>query len=121
MRMGKEGPNTARPLPTLDLIDFAKEFPYAARDIIRQLREGRLRIEYEHIGLEPTRHTLDHAANRLALAIVLAALVVGSSLIVLSRVPPLVADISVIGIIGYAIAWSLSLWLVFSILRSGST
>ena len=108
-------------LPTLDFIDLVKELPYAARDIIRQLREGRFRIEYEHIGLEPARHTLDHAANRLALAIVLAALVIGSSLIVLSGVPPLVADISVIGIIGYAIAWGLGLWLVFSILRSGST
>lgn len=108
-------------LPTLDFIDLIKELPYAARDIIRQLREGRLKIEYEHVGLEPTRRTLDHAANRLALAIVLAALVVGSSLIVLSGVPPLVADISIIGVIGYAIAWSLGLWLVFSIFRSGST
>jgi ubiquinone biosynthesis protein len=108
-------------LPALDLVDLVKELPYAARDIIRQLREGRLKIEYEHVGLEPARHTLDQAANRLALAIVLAALVIGSSLIVLSRVPPLVADISVIGIIGYAIAWGLGLWLVLSILRSGST
>ncbi len=108
-------------LPTLDLIDFVKEFPYAARDIIRQLREGRLRIEYEHIGLEPVRRTLDHAANRMALAIVIAALVIGSSLVVLSRVPPLVADISIIGIVGYVIAWAFGLWLVFSILRSGST
>ncbi len=108
-------------LPTLDLIDFAKEFPYAARDIIRQLREGRLRIEYEHIGLEPVRRTLDHAANRMALAIVIAALVIGSSLVVLSRVPPLVADISIIGIVGYVIAWGLGLWLVISMLRSGNT
>jgi ubiquinone biosynthesis protein len=108
-------------LPTLDLIDFAKEFPYAAKDIIRQLREGRLRIEYEHIGLEPIRRTLDHAANRMALAIVIAALVVGSSLVVLSRVPPLVADISIIGIVGYVIAWTFGLWLVISMLRSGNT
>ncbi len=108
-------------LPTLDFIDLVKELPYAARDIIRQLREGRLRIEYEHVGLEPARSTFAHAANRIALAIIIAALVVGSSLIVLSRVPPLVADISIIGIIGYAIAWGLGLWLVFSILRSGST
>jgi len=107
-------------LPLLDMIDFAKELPYATRDIMRQLREGRLRIGYEHIGLEPARHTLDHVANRMALAIVLAALVIGSSLIVLAGVPPLVEDISVIGIIGYAIAWGLGLWLIFSILRSGS-
>ena len=108
-------------LPTLDLIDFAKEFPYAVRDIVRQLREGRLRIEYEHIGLETVGRTLQRAANRLALAIVIAALVVGSSLLVNARVPPLAADISIIGIAGYVIAWGLGLWLVISMLRSGNT
>jgi ubiquinone biosynthesis protein len=46
--------------------------------------------------------------------------VVGSSLLVNARVPPLVSDISIIGIIGYAIAYVIALWLVASILRSGS-
>ena len=108
-------------LPALDMVDLVKEFPYAARDVVRQLREGRLKIESEHIGLEPARKTLDHVANRLALSIVIAALVVGSSLVVHAKVPPLVAEISIIGIIGYAIAWAFGVWLMFSILRSGST
>jgi ubiquinone biosynthesis protein len=107
-------------LPTLDLLDLAKELPYAVRDIVRKLREGRLSIEYKHVGLEPARRTLESAANRIALAIVIASLVVGSSLLVNARVPPLVSDISIIGIIGYAIAYVIALWLVASILRSGS-
>jgi ubiquinone biosynthesis protein len=106
-------------LPALDLLDLAKELPYATRDIIRQLREGRINIRYEHVGLEPARRTLDSVANRISLAIVLAALVIGSSLLVHAAVPPLAADISIIGIVGYFIAWTLGMWLVLSILRSG--
>ena len=106
-------------LPALDLLDLAKELPYTTRDIIRQLREGRINIKYEHVGLEPARRTLDSVANRIALAIVLAALVIGSSLLVHAAVPPLAADISIIGIVGYFIAWTLGMWLVLSILRSG--
>lgn len=105
-------------LPALDMLDLAKELPYAVRDIVRKLREGRLGIEYKHVGLEPSRRTLETAANRIALAIVIASLVVSSSLLVNARVPPLVSDISVIGIIGYVIAWLLGLRLVVSILRS---
>jgi ubiquinone biosynthesis protein len=108
-------------LPVLDLLDLAKELPYAAKDIVHQLREGRITIKYEHVGLESTRRTLDHVANRIALAIVLAALIVGSSLLVYAKVPPLVSDISIIGIVGYGIAWTLGIWLVFSIFRSGRT
>jgi len=107
-------------LPTLDLLDLAKELPYSVRDIVRKLREGRLSIEFKHVGLEPARRTLESAANRIALAIVTASLVVSSSLLVNARVPPVVSNISIIGIIGYVIAWVIGLCLVVSILRSGS-
>ncbi len=108
-------------LPILELLDLAKELPYVTRDIVRQLREGQLSIKYEHVGLDPMRRTLDRVVNRIALAIVIAAVIIGSSLLVNARVPPLVSDVSIIGIVGYVIAWILGIWLVLSILRSGRT
>jgi len=103
------------------LLDLAKELPYVTRDIVRQLREGQLSIKYEHVGLDPMRRTLDRVVNRIALAIVIAAVIIGASLLVNARVPPLVSDVSIIGIVGYVIAWILGIWLVLSILRSGRT
>jgi ubiquinone biosynthesis protein len=50
-------------------------------------------------------------------ALVTAALLVGSSLIVLSHLPPLVSDISIIGLSGFGIAGILALSLLFSALR----
>jgi ubiquinone biosynthesis protein len=57
--------------------------------------------------------------NRLAFAIVLAALIIGSSLIVLSGVPPKWLDIPVIGIVGFVVAGLMGFWLLISILRRG--
>ena len=87
---------------------------------MRQVKEGRLRFQYEHVGLEPMRRTLHSGANRLALAIVVGALVLGASMIVQSNVPPLVGGMPVIAIIGYILALDLGVWLAVAGLRGGS-
>jgi len=63
--------------------------------------------------------TLDQVSNRISFAIVLASLVMGSSLIVLAGIPPLWHDIPVIGIIGFLGAGAMGFWLLYSILRHG--
>ncbi|MCP4605275.1 MAG: AarF/ABC1/UbiB kinase family protein [Proteobacteria bacterium] len=103
----------------IDFMYLAKDLPHETRTIIRQLREGRVRIEFEHVGLEPMRNTLDRISNRLAISIILSALLIGSSVLVLSEVPPLVSDIPIIGLAGYIIAGVLGIWLTISMLRSG--
>lgn len=113
LRQGRELGSAA-----LELLDFLKELPYETRTILRQVREGRARMEFEHVGLEPMRETLNRISNRVAISIVLAALLVGSSLIVHSGLPPAVSGVPVIGITGYVIAAFFGLWLVISILRS---
>jgi ubiquinone biosynthesis protein len=61
----------------------------------------------------------DRTSNRLSLAMVLASLVVGSSLIVHSGIPPLWYGIPVIGLVGFLVAGLMGFWLLFSILRRG--
>lgn len=102
---------------SLDLFGFLKELPFDLQDIVRLLKSGSMRIQYEHHGLEPVLNTLDRMANRLIFAIVLAALIIGSSLVVLAGVPPLISDIPVIGIAGFVIAGLIGFGLLFSILR----
>jgi ubiquinone biosynthesis protein len=102
----------------IDLLNLLKELPYEVRGILHQVRAGRFKIEFEHIGLRPLRQTLIQATNRLAIAVVLASLLIGSSLILLSRLPPLVFGLPVIGLIGYVISGLLGIWLTISILWS---
>jgi ubiquinone biosynthesis protein len=59
--------------------------------------------------------------TRLVFALVLAALIIGSSLVVLSGIPPKWYGIPVIGVAGFLSAAFVGFWLLVSILlRKGS-
>ncbi|MBW1976272.1 MAG: AarF/ABC1/UbiB kinase family protein [Deltaproteobacteria bacterium] len=103
-----------------DFLHLIKEIPGELREILRQARQGRVKIEFEHQGMEPMLSTFDRVSNRIAFAIVLASLVIGSSLIVLSGVPPKWHEIPVIGLAGFIIAGVMGLWLLVSTIRRGS-
>jgi ubiquinone biosynthesis protein len=100
-------------------LQLVRELPEELRAILRQLRGGRMRIEFEHHGLQTLGAALDRVSNRIAFAIVLAALIVGSSLIVLSDIPPHWHDIPVIGLLGFLVAGIMGFWLLLSIIRHG--
>jgi ubiquinone biosynthesis protein len=103
-----------------EFLHLLREIPGELREILRQVRQGRIRIEFEHRGLEPMLSTYDRVSNRIAFAIILAALIIGSSLIVLSGVPPKWHEIPVIGLAGFVIAAMMGFWLLISILRRGT-
>lgn len=104
---------------SLDLSYVFKDLPYDIRDVIDRIKGGEVNVDIEHKGIEPLLHTYDKISNRISFAIVLASLIVGSSLIVLSGIPPYWNEIPVIGIIGFLIAGVMGLWLLFSIIRHG--
>ena len=102
-----------------ELVQLMKELPFEIREIIEKVKNGKIKIDIEHKGLTPMLKTHDKISNRIAFAIVLASIIVGSSLIVLSKIPPLWNDIPVIGVIGFIAAGILGFWLLISILRHG--
>ena len=83
------------------------------------IRQQRLSFLIEHKGLENMLVTQDQTSNRMSFAIIIAALIIGSALIVISKIPPLVFGISLIGIIGYLVAAIMGLWLLVAIIRKG--
>ncbi|MEA2032724.1 MAG: AarF/ABC1/UbiB kinase family protein [Euryarchaeota archaeon] len=106
-------------LSALETRLLLRDLPSEARDILTLLKQGEAKIKFEHKGLDPMLKTLDQITNRTVFAIVLASLVIGSALIVLSGVPPKWHEIPVIGIIGFLGAGIMGFWLLFSILRHG--
>ncbi len=101
----------------MDLVDLTKNLPYEVQEIMRMVKAGELRIQYEHRGLEPMLARHDQLVNRLVFAIVLAALIIGSSLVVHAGVPPVVYGIPVIGLVGFVMAAVIGFGLIFSMLR----
>jgi len=100
-----------------DVLDTARDLPYDIGIVLRELRKGRFRIEFEHIGLEPIRLTMDRIANRTALTIIIAALLISSSMLILAKVPPFIGSIPLLGFIGYMAAIVLSVLLIIAVLR----
>ncbi|MFO7558869.1 MAG: AarF/ABC1/UbiB kinase family protein [Desulfobacterales bacterium] len=109
-----------------DLIDFAGEMrtffnqiPKDLLDITRLLRQGRLTVKIEQQGLETMLAAQHQISNRLSFSIIIAALLIGSALIVISDTPPLVYGISFLGIIGFLAAAIMGIWLLVAIVRKG--
>ncbi len=102
-----------------DILNLVGEIPQEIREILRQARQGRVKMEFAHRGLEPLITTHDKISNRIAFAIVLASLIIGSSLIVLSGVPPKWHEIPIIGLAGYIVAGVMGFWLLISTMKSG--
>ncbi|OEU84761.1 MAG: ABC transporter, partial [Desulfobacterales bacterium S5133MH4] len=102
-----------------DLFQLLKEIPGEVREILKMVRKGKVKIEFQHKGLEPMYSTNDRISNRLSFAIVLASLVIGSALIVLSDIPPKWYGIPVIGLAGFLFAGMMGFWLLVSIMRRG--
>jgi ubiquinone biosynthesis protein len=102
-----------------EYLTLIRDLPEEARSILSQLRQGKMKLELEHRGLRPLERSLDRVSNRIAFAIVLAAQIIGASLIVLSNIPPRWHDIPVIGLAGFMVAGIMGFWLLISIISHG--
>ena len=103
-----------------DFLLFLQQFPKDALEIFRQVRQRKLTVNLAHQGLADMLETHHQISNRLAFSIIIAGLIIGSALIVISEIPPLLYGISLIGIIGFLAAAVMGIWLLVAILRKGS-
>jgi ubiquinone biosynthesis protein len=86
--------------------------PRDLADILRGLRSGTLAIRQEN-------RRLDSALNRLTLGIVTAGLLVASGLLWSREVPPLIAGVSIPGLLGTLTALAVGIRLLLMIRKSG--
>lgn len=104
-----------------DLLDAGRHSLRIPRQVSRLLtavEEGEWKLAIDHSGLEPILGRLSAIANRLAIAIILASLIIGTALVsststsqsFLRRYP--VADV------GFVLIGAVGLWLILSILGS---
>ena len=100
-------------------MDFLGQFPQDVLEIARLLRQQKLTVKIEQTGLSTLLATQDQISNRIAFSIVIASLIIGSALIVISETPPLVYGISFIGFIGFIAAALMGIWLLVAIIRKG--
>lgn len=111
---------------TEDLMGFAREsykllqlLPTDLVEILRQIKTGRIQLNIRIEGLDRMMNTQDQTSNRISFAIIIAALILGSAIVVNSNVPPLFFGVSVLGIGGFIAAAVMGVWLLVAIIRKG--
>ena len=101
------------------LVQLLKSIPEDMHDILTQIKQGRSRIRFEHRGLENFIFEMDRSSNRIAFSLIIASIIIGSSLIITTNLGPHLFGFSMLGLVGYTIAGVLGVWLLISIFRSG--
>lgn len=102
-----------------DVRRFVGSLPARLQDLLDKLQHGRFKMEFEHKGLEELRYDLDRTGNRLSVALIVAALIMGSAWILASQIGPQWAGLSLLGLAGFILAGLFGLLLILAILRSG--
>ncbi|NTV86643.1 MAG: phosphotransferase [Burkholderiaceae bacterium] len=102
-----------------ETLEVLADVPRDLRHLLRDVRRGRVKIDLDLKRLDQFGHQLDRASNRLTMGILTASLVVGSSIIMTVKGGPQLFGLPFFGLLGFLIAFFNSLWIIFSIWRSG--
>ena len=109
-----------------DINDYLLKIYKLTRDSLKTasladtLIKGRTKVNIVIEDKEEYINVLNKMINRLSFALIIAGMVVGSSLILNRNPEPQIYGISIIGMGGYFVSAILGLWLLISIIRSGS-
>lgn len=95
-----------------------EQLPRDASRLLRNARRGRVHVGIELAHLRRVGNQIDRAANRLAMSLIIAALIVGSSIVMTVEGGPTLFGLPAFGFLGFASAFVGGLWLVRSIWRS---
>ncbi|MHB1125853.1 MAG: ABC1 kinase family protein [Bacillota bacterium] len=104
---------------TAELVGMLSAIPRNFAQVLEKLARGDLTTIYVHRGLEPLYQTLDISSARMAISLIVVAMMGGSALIIHAGTRPLLGGVSMIGIAGFVLASFLGTWMVVGILRQG--
>ena len=95
------------------------DLPHDISRLLRAARRGRLELHIDVTHLKRLGNQLDRAANRLVVGIVVAALIIGSSIVMTVSGGPTLLGLPFFGLLGFLGAVAGGLWLLLSISKSG--
>ncbi|MAU15108.1 MAG: hypothetical protein CMH46_06155 [Muricauda sp.] len=101
-----------------DINDLVDTLPDDINSILKKIKDGKLVVVHEHKGLKEFQTATSKSVNRLVFAVIIAALSIGSSILVVAQMPPLVNGIPLLGAIGFIVSAILGFYIVISIFRN---
>jgi ubiquinone biosynthesis protein len=103
------------------VLTLARQMPRQLRDVTRRLARGQWEVHIRHQNLDYLASELDRSGNRLSFSIVIAAIIVSSSMILTGAGDATLFGLPIraFAILGYVFAGLLGAGLVWAIFRSG--
>ena len=102
-----------------DSMHVLQALPQEVLQVARLIRQNKLTLNMEMKELETFLQSHNQGTNRLSFAIIIAALIMGSALLLAFSTPPLFYGISFVGMLGFSAAAFLGIWLLIAILKKG--
>jgi ubiquinone biosynthesis protein len=100
--------------------DALADYPRQVHALLDELKDGEVEVRFRHAGLDELISKVDILANRLVLALLIAALIIGSAMLGIFVDKGLsLLGVHVIGLVGFVFAAILGLLLLVGIIRSG--
>jgi ubiquinone biosynthesis protein len=99
--------------------DLVRELPYQVHDTLEQLRDGEVEVQFRHRGLDELIGKADVVFNRLAIAIVASASVLGAGIFAAADKGPELFGANALALVALLFSMVLAGILAFSIVRSG--
>ena len=100
-----------------DIESLARDLPADLRQISDWLKKGEIKLQIDHEELRQIARNLSRSNNQLAAAIVLAAIIVGASLLVVAAPTALKSLVPVIGVAAFLAAAAIGVYLLLAALR----
>ena len=99
-------------------LDILTSLPQDLRQLLRSARSGKLQVHVDVTRLQRFGDQLDRAISRLTMGIVIAALIIGSSIVMTVEHGPVLLGLPLFGLLGFIGAAIGGIWLLISIWRS---
>jgi ubiquinone biosynthesis protein len=110
----------ARTVRRLAQPDTFADYPRQLHALLNELKDGEVEVRFRHAGLDELISKVDILANRLVFAFLIAALIIGSSMLgIFLKQGSKFLGVSIFGLAGFVFAAVLGLLLLIGIIRSG--
>lgn len=90
--------------------------PAETDNVLRLMRKGQMKVNLKLLDLEGVMPDINLMVDRVIVCILIAALLMGSSIVCTTELKPMVMDIPLLGLAGFLISFLLSIWLFFKML-----
>jgi len=103
------------------VVNLVASVPRDIARLLRDARRGKMRVDLDLKRLDQFGRQLDRTIDRATMGIMTASLVIGSAIVMTVREGPTFLGIpllTMVGVLGYVVAFLNSLWIIFGIWRS---